>query len=1038
MSKVCKDWSFTSNHASDPDGRIIIIWKNPAAVSILHQSRQSLTCEVNIAGTIKFIFTAIYAANLASDRADLWVDLLSIQQLHQLDICPWVVGGDFNQITHFAEHSSPTVNHLDPPMTDFRNTLTQLGLFDLRYLGPLFTWSNKCPTYPVAKKLDRFLVNHPWIASHPHSQANFLAPEVSDHSPAILDLAVDLPRAGTKPFKFYNFLTKHPDFCQLVRALTDPTSANFQEEKTVMAKLVFLRSIEESYFRQRSRICWLKEGDHNTSFFHRLTQVRNSNNSIRSFCLANGDIISDPIAMGQIAISHFKNILAPPFLPITTSSPLWIQNLTDYRCPQELHNSLTSFPVAEDITSTLFKINPNKSPGPDGLTSGFFKAAWPIVGVDVLSGISSFFRTGHLPPASNATILSLLPKHPGASAIGDYRPISCCNTIYKLISKLLVKRLKPLLPNMILPNQTAFVQGRLLVENTVLASEIVHGYHRDKGPSRITLKVDIAKAFDTVNWRFIFNCLQGMGLPQTLIQWIQVCISTPSFMIGFNGTVQGYFKSNRGLRQGDPLSPYLFVIAMNCLSLMLDKAAEEGKFGYHHACKDTKLTHLCFADDLLIFCDGSLQSVKNVLEVLEAFKQASGLTVSITKTCFFTSGVHQAEIDHIEEECGLSRGMLPVRYLGVPLCTRKLSLANCDPLIQQVKNKINSWTAKTLSFAGRLLLINTVIAGIANFWCSTFTIPKKCIEIINSLCGAYLWKGSSEGSHSARVSWETVTLSKDEGGLGIRNLVWWNKACSVKLLWLLFFRAGSIWVAWFIQNVLSGDLSNLWTLREKQTHSSSTKKILRVRDYVYNWIKIVPGSGKNCRFWSDNWSPYGNLRQYFGLAPTTSLGIRASATLHDLFQQGRWLLPQPRSEAQLNLHIHLSTITLSEVNDEYTWSPLGSPLSTFSTGQVYNEIRPHQQKVPWHASIWSSRAYRDPPSQNSIDYSSSSHGKPPYTSSGLNATTVSIGSSFGQLRLSRGKPTCSSETASQASETKTPDSPPQCSSFGLIDDLLSV
>lgn len=185
--------------------------------------------------------------------------------------------------------------------------------------------------------------------------------------------------------------------------------------------------------------------------------------------------------------------------------------------------------------------------------------------------------------------------------------------------------------------------------------------------------------------------------------------------------------------------------------------------------------------------------------------------------------------------------------------------------------------------------------------------------------------------------------------------MWWNKACSIKLLWVLFFRAGSIWVAWFIQNVLSGDLSNLWTLREKQTHSSSTKKILRVRDYVYNWIKIVPGSGKNCRFWSDNWSPYGNLRQYFGLAPTTSLSIRASATLHDLFQQGRWLLPQPRSEAQLNLHIHLSTITLSEVNDEYTWSPLGSPLSTFSTGQVYNEIRPHQQRVLWHASIWSSR-----------------------------------------------------------------------------------
>ena len=216
MSRVCKDWSYTSNHASDPDGRIVLIWKSPATVSVLHQSSQSLTCEVTVAGTFKFIHTAIYAANLAADRTDLWVDLIITQQLLQLDTLPWVVGGDFNQIIHHAEHSSPLVNHIDPPMSDFRNTLSQLGLFDLRYLGPLFTWSNKCPSYPTAKKLDRYLVNQPWIASHPYSLASFLAPEISDHSPAVLDLDVALPRARTKPFKFYNFLTKHPNFCQFV------------------------------------------------------------------------------------------------------------------------------------------------------------------------------------------------------------------------------------------------------------------------------------------------------------------------------------------------------------------------------------------------------------------------------------------------------------------------------------------------------------------------------------------------------------------------------------------------------------------------------------------------------------------------------------------------------------------------------------------------------------------------------------------------------------------------------------------------------
>ncbi|CAG7862682.1 unnamed protein product, partial [Brassica rapa] len=115
---------------------------------------------------------------------------------------------------------------------------------------------------------------------------------------------------------------------------------------------------------------------------------------------------------------------------------------------------------------------------------------------------------------------------------------------------------------------------------------------------------------------------------------------------------------------------------------------------------------------------------------------------------------------------------------------------------------------------------------ISNFWCSTFSIPKKCIKLINSICGAYLWKGTTEGHHSARVAWETVTLSKEEGGLGIRDLHQWNKACTLKLVWLLFFRSGSIWVAWFTKQILRDCKSNFWTIREKQSHSFAIKKLL--------------------------------------------------------------------------------------------------------------------------------------------------------------------------------------------------------------------
>lgn len=169
-------------------------------------------------------------------------------------------------------------------------------------------------------------------------------------------------------------------------------------------------------------------------------------------------------------------------------------------------------------------------------------------------------------------------------------------------------RLKPILPDLILPNQTAFIHGRLLLENTVIASEIVNNYHKDKGPKCIVIKVDIAKAFDTLRWDLLLNCLQGLGLHSQYISWIQACVCTPKFTIGYNGIVHGHFRGKRGLRQGDPLSPYLFVIALNCLSLLLNKAAEENRFKYHYNCEKTKLTHLCFADNLLIFIDGSLSS----------------------------------------------------------------------------------------------------------------------------------------------------------------------------------------------------------------------------------------------------------------------------------------------------------------------------------------------------------------------------------------------------------------------------------------------
>lgn len=219
--------------------------------------------------------------------------------------------------------------------------------------------------------------------------------------------------------------------------------------------------------------------------------------------------------------------------------------------------------------------------------------------------IKSFFEKGFLPKGVNTTILALIPKTTGAKTMKDYRPISLCNVLYKVISKIIANRLKKLLPHFISLNQSAFVQDRLLIENLLLATELVKDYHKDSISERCAIKIDISKVFDSVEWTFLFNTLTAMGLPPNFIHWVSLCVTTPSFSVQVNGELAGFFRSDRGLRQGCALSPYLFVLSMHVLSKLLDKSAAEHKIGYHPKCKNLSLTHLSFADDILVFSDGN-------------------------------------------------------------------------------------------------------------------------------------------------------------------------------------------------------------------------------------------------------------------------------------------------------------------------------------------------------------------------------------------------------------------------------------------------
>lgn len=243
--------------------------------------------------------------------------------------------------------------------------------------------------------------------------------------------------------------------------------------------------------------------------------------------------------------------------------------------------------------------------------------------------------------------MALIPKKTDAIYMKDYRSISCCNVIYKVISKLLANRMKNILPLFISLNQSAFVKDTLLMENVLLASELVKSYHKDTVSERCAVKIDISKAFDYIQWSFLLSVLAALNFPENFVLWIKRCIELDSFSIQVNGELAGYVNSTRGLRQGCSLSSYLFGLSMQVLSRLLDRVAAERRIGYHPYCKELRLTHICFADDVMVFSDGRKDSIEGILAVFKEFEVMSGLNISMEKSSLYLAGVKDEESEAI-------------------------------------------------------------------------------------------------------------------------------------------------------------------------------------------------------------------------------------------------------------------------------------------------------------------------------------------------------------------------------------------------------
>lgn len=312
---------------------------------------------------------------------------------------------------------------------------------------------------------------------------------------------------------------------------------------------------EEIFWKQRSRVMWLRAGDKNTKYFHSITKMKRNRMHLSSIQDSNGVIHRGQKQIALVAQEYFQTL----FRNTEDNSQLYADIFGTFqrRVTDEMNADLTKDVTIEEIQAALFDIGAHKAPGPDGFSAIFYHQYWEDIQPEIVAEVQKFFDEGILDPLLNHTNLCLIPKVYPPTGMTEFRPIALCNVAYKVISKILVNRLKQHLSGMISENQAAFIPGRMITDNVIIAHEIFHSLkvRKRQSTSYMAIKTDITKAYDRLQWDFLEETMKNMGFARKWIDWIMTCISLVTYSVLVNGSPEGHIVPERGIRQRRPSLP---------------------------------------------------------------------------------------------------------------------------------------------------------------------------------------------------------------------------------------------------------------------------------------------------------------------------------------------------------------------------------------------------------------------------------------------------------------------------------------------------
>ncbi|XP_043812756.1 uncharacterized protein LOC110619075 [Manihot esculenta] len=774
-------------------GGLSLMWNTDVQLQVSYFSSNFIDCTIGT-GSAQWCFTGFYGCPEPTRRRTSWNLLRELSSHNDL---PWLCCGDYNDIAAPEEKSGGPLraSHL---IFGFRGALLDSGLSDI--MARFFLILIERGLHFVLKK---------------DALSSILVAPVSDHNPLVVEITAPTCYLGSRRFHFDNSWLEDPELGEVVsKAWAEGVRLDFLARKDFTANRIV------QWGRNRNKL------------------KRAQKDMIRK--RLEEDLDSE---LFSGAVADFGEVIS----------------LVEPKVDSHDNAMLTATFIDEEFRHALFQMNPDKALGLDGLNLAFFQRHWKILGPDIGKACREWLARGALLANISNTLLMLIPKCDNPMLLKDFRPIALCNVVYKILSKALANHFKRVLDKIISPNQSAFVPGRLITDNFIVAFETIHGLKQQTRGSDgfCALKIDIAKAYDRVDWAYLSAMLSALGFSTTWIGWMCMCFSDIIYKIALNGSEIGPVIPTRGLRQGDPISPYLFLIVAEGLSLLFQNRESLGLIQGCPAKQGCpRISHLFFADDSLLFFKGTVMEASQVKSLLAVYEKASGQSINFDKsTIMFSPCIRDDICIAVSTVLSVHQSLGTSTYLGLPSLVGRSKKQIFSFLKDRIWKRSNSWNNRFLSRAGREVLIKAVLQAIPAYCMNVFLLPLATCN----------------------------QLQKGDGGMGFRDLRCFNAALLGKQGWRILSDINSL-----LYNVLrakyfpSGDfmsasLGSNYSYVWKSVHSSQQLLVRGTRWRV--------GDGRSIFVKNNPWLPSDS-----NFVPNDPMFIDDAIHVSDLFVPGelRW------------------------------------------------------------------------------------------------------------------------------------------------------